>query len=50
MNVSSASIRRPLPAILGFTLATLGGLWAFGKLGVADFPDIDVPIVRVQIG
>jgi multidrug efflux pump subunit AcrB len=50
MNVSAASIRRPLPAILGFTLATLGGLWAFGQLGVADFPDIDVPIVRVQVG
>jgi multidrug efflux pump subunit AcrB len=50
MNVSAASIRRPLPAILGFMLATLGGLWAFGELGVADFPDIDVPIVRVQVG
>jgi multidrug efflux pump subunit AcrB len=50
MNVSAASIRRPLPAILGFALATLGGLWAFGQLGVADFPDIDVPIVRVQVG
>ncbi|KPK04094.1 MAG: hypothetical protein AMJ64_14410 [Betaproteobacteria bacterium SG8_39] len=50
MNVSAASIRRPLPAVLGFALATLGGLWAYGQLGIADFPDIDVPIVRVQIG
>jgi multidrug efflux pump subunit AcrB len=49
MNVSAASIRRPLPAILAFVLATLGGLWAFGQLGIADFPDIDVPIVRVQV-
>jgi multidrug efflux pump subunit AcrB len=50
INVSAASIRRPLPAVLGFALATFGGLWAYGKLGVADFPDIDVPIVRVQVG
>jgi len=50
MNVSAASIKRPLPAILAFVLATLGGFWAFHQLGVAEFPDIDVPIVRVQIG
>jgi len=49
INVSAASIRRPLPAILGFALATLGGLLAFRDMGIADFPDIDIPIVRVQV-
>lgn len=49
MNVSAASIRRPLPAILAFALATVGGLLAFRDMGIADFPDIDIPIVRVQV-
>ncbi|MGA1577370.1 MAG: efflux RND transporter permease subunit [Steroidobacteraceae bacterium] len=49
INVSAASIRRPLPAILAFALATIGGLLAFRDMGVADFPDIDIPIVRVKV-
>jgi hydrophobe/amphiphile efflux-1 (HAE1) family protein len=48
MNVSAWSIRRPVPAILLFALLTVAGLWAFHKLPVQDFPDIDLPLVTVS--
>ena len=48
MNVSSWSIRHPVPAILLFALLTLLGLGAFHKLRIQNFPDIELPVITVR--
>ncbi|MBB3773542.1 multidrug efflux pump subunit AcrB [Angulomicrobium tetraedrale] len=47
MNVSALSIRNPVPAILLFALLTVGGLLAFHRLPVQNFPDMDLPTVKI---
>src|SRR5574343_2053654 len=47
LNVSSWSIRNPIPAILFFILLTLAGVMAFKAMKVQQFPDIDLPTVIV---
>ena len=47
MNVSSWSIRNPIPATLGFALLTLMGLMAFKAMKIQLFPDIDLPMITV---
>ncbi len=48
MNVSSWSIRNPIPAILLFLLLTLAGLMGFQAMKIQQFPDIDMPMVIVS--
>jgi multidrug efflux pump subunit AcrB len=48
MNVSAWSIRNPVPSILLFVLLTVVGLIGFGKLQVQDFPDMDLPTIKVS--
>ncbi len=50
INFSAWSIHRPLPAILGFTLVTIAGLFAFRSLPISNFPDIEFPMVTVGVG
>ncbi len=47
MNVSSWSIRNPIPAVLVFVLLTLMGLMSFRAMKVQQFPDIELPMVRI---
>lgn len=47
MNVSAWSIRNPVPAVLIFILLTLGGLIGFKQLQIQDFPDMDLPTIRI---
>jgi multidrug efflux pump subunit AcrB len=47
MNLSSWSIKNPIPTILLFVMLTLGGLWAFKAMKIQQFPDIDLPTVTV---
>lgn len=47
MNVSSWSIRNPIPAVMLFVLLTFGGLLAFKGMKVQNFPDIDLPTVSI---
>ncbi|WP_211466871.1 efflux RND transporter permease subunit [Collimonas silvisoli] len=47
MNVSSWSIRKPVPAILCFFLLTVFGLISFHKLQIQDFPDMDLPTITI---
>ncbi|HYF19871.1 MAG TPA: efflux RND transporter permease subunit [Ramlibacter sp.] len=47
MNVSSWSIRNPIPALMLFVLLTFGGLLGFNAMKVQNFPDIDLPTVTV---
>jgi len=48
MNVSSWSIRNPIPAILGFALLTFLGFMAFKAMKLQMFPDIDLPMITVS--
>ena len=48
MNVSSWSIRKPIPSILLFILLTLAGLVAFRAMKIQNFMDIDLPMVTVS--
>ena len=47
MNMSSWSIRNPVPVLLVFMLLSVFGLIGFGKLQIQDFPDMDLPTVQV---
>ena len=47
MNVSTWSIRNPIPAVLLFVMLTLLGLMAFQGMKIQQFPDIDLPTVTV---
>ncbi|HSV34264.1 MAG TPA: efflux RND transporter permease subunit, partial [Ramlibacter sp.] len=48
MNVSSWSIRNPVPAVMLFVLLTFAGLLSFNAMKVQNFPDIDLPTVSVS--
>jgi len=48
INVSSYSIRNPVPAILLFLLLTLVGLAGYRQMKIQQFPDIDLPMVVVS--
>lgn len=47
MNFSTWSIRNPVPSLLLFILLTLLGLIGFHKLGIQQFPDMDLPTVKI---
>ena len=49
LNVSAWSIRRPIPAAVGFVILTLLGIVAFRQMAVTRFPNIDIPIVQVVV-
>lgn len=50
MNVSAYSIKNPLVATLVFALLTVVGIVAFNKMQVQQYPDVDFPIVVVNVG
>ena len=47
MNVSSWSIRNPIPAIMLFVLLTLAGALSFKAMKIQNFPDLDLPTISV---
>jgi len=47
MNVSSWSIRNPVPALMLFVMLTFAGVVSFNSMKVQNFPDIDLPTVTV---
>lgn len=47
MNVSTWSIRNPIPSVMLFVLLTFAGLLSFSAMKVQNFPDIDLPMVLV---
>ncbi|MGO7482465.1 efflux RND transporter permease subunit [Rhizobium ruizarguesonis] len=47
MNFSAFSIRNPVPAILLFAMLAVGGLLAFKHLSVQNFPDMDLPTIKI---
>ena len=48
MNISSLSIKNPIPAIVLFIMLTIMGLYGFMKLGIQDMPDMDLPTITVS--
>jgi HAE1 family hydrophobic/amphiphilic exporter-1 len=46
-NISSWSIRNPIPIILLFALLTIGGVLSFLNMRINNNPDIDFPLVAV---
>ena len=48
MNVSSWSIKNPIPAVMLFVLLSFAGFLSFNAMKVQNFPDIDLPTVNVS--
>jgi len=48
-QLSANSIRKPIPPIIIFMLLAFAGLLGFHKLGINQFPDVDIPVVTVAI-
>jgi hydrophobe/amphiphile efflux-1 (HAE1) family protein len=46
-NISSWSIKNPIPIILLFTLLTIAGVLSFTSMRINNNPDIDFPLVLV---
>jgi hydrophobe/amphiphile efflux-1 (HAE1) family protein len=47
--MSAWSIRAPIPSIVIFLLLTFAGILGFKKLGINQFPDVDIPVVTVTV-
>jgi multidrug efflux pump subunit AcrB len=48
--MSAWAIRAPIPSIVIFILLTFAGIVGFKKLGINQFPDVDIPVVTVTVG
>lgn len=48
MNVSTWSIRNPIPGVLLFIMLSFLGLAGFNAMRIQNFPDIDLPTVTVS--
>ncbi|WP_018609196.1 efflux RND transporter permease subunit [Uliginosibacterium gangwonense] len=48
MNFSAWSIRNPVPSLLLFVLLTVFGVYSLHKLGIQDFPDMDLPTITIS--
>ena len=49
-NISAWSIRQPIPALVLFVVLMALGIVTFRNMAVTRFPNIDVPVVLVQVG
>ena len=47
-NLSSWSIRNPIPSVMLFVLLTVAGFIAFGSMKVQNFPDLELPTITVN--
>lgn len=48
MNFSAWAIRNPVPSLLLFVLLTVFGIYSLHKLGIQDFPDMDLPTIKIS--
>ena len=49
MNISAWSIRRPIPSLVLFLVLMTLGLLSFRNMPITRFPNIDIPIVTIDI-
>src|SRR5215831_17900315 len=47
--MSAWAIKAPIPSIVIFILLTFAGILGFKKLGINQFPDVDIPVVTVTV-
>ena len=47
MNVSSWSIKNPIPAVMLFVMLTFAGMLSFQSMKVQNFPDLELPTITV---
>jgi len=48
-QISSWSIRNPIPTLVFFVVMTIAGFLGFGQMRINNWPDIDFPIVVVTV-
>ncbi|QBX37469.1 efflux RND transporter permease subunit [Brevundimonas sp. S30B] len=48
-NISSWSIRNPIPIVLLFIVLTIAGVGSYFNLRTNQFPDVDLPVVAVTV-
>ncbi len=48
-QISSWSIRNPIPIVLMFIILTLAGIGSYFNLRTNNFPDVDLPVVAVTV-
>jgi len=48
-NISAVAIRNPVPTIVLFIILTLAGLISFWRMDITGNPDIDFPVVNVNV-
>ncbi|MDB5710718.1 MAG: transporter permease [Sphingomonas bacterium] len=48
-NISAWSIRNPVPSIVLFCMLTVAGIMSFHSMQINNDPDIDFPVVIVQV-
>jgi len=49
MNISTWSIRHPVPSLAIFAILLVAGIISFRRLPVTQFPNIDLPIVTITV-
>ena len=49
MNLSTWSIRNPVPPIAAFLVLCIAGLVSFNRLPVTEMPNVDLPVVLVSV-
>ncbi|MEL7049439.1 MAG: efflux RND transporter permease subunit, partial [Pseudomonadota bacterium] len=49
LNISAWAIRKPVPSLVLFMVLMALGIMAFRTLPVARFPNIDIPVIQVQV-
>ncbi len=49
-NISSWSIRNPIPVIMLFIMLTLAGIAGFNAMRINNNPDVDFPLIQVAAG
>jgi multidrug efflux pump subunit AcrB len=47
MNVSSWSIKNPIPAVMLFVMLTFAGMLSFNSMKVQQFPDLELPNIII---
>ena len=48
INVSSWSIKNPIPAVMLFVMLCFAGMVSFSSMKVQNFPDLDLPTIMVS--
>ncbi len=48
-NISGWAIRKPVPSLVLFAVLIALGLFSFSRLSITRFPNIDIPIVSVNV-